>query len=123
MKRDEALIWEILVDTEACEDERYEIFIESYRGKGAGAINHHLDLMRDSGFIKCIEAPLFDRIYGGESGMSFFISLTSKGHDVLAEGRKKIMNKAGSHVLPMCKDVIGSIIAAVIANALNTPPT
>ncbi|MDW4562597.1 hypothetical protein [Aeromonas rivipollensis] len=123
MKRDEALIWEILVDTEACEDDRYEIFIDSYREKGAGAIKHHLELMKDSSLIKCTEAPLFDLISGHKPGMSTFISLTSKGHDVLAEGRKKIMNKAASYVLPMCKSVISSIIATVITNALNTPPT
>lgn len=123
MKRDEVLIWEILVDTEACDDEWYEIFIESYRNKGAEAIKHHLNLMKDSDLIKCTEASLFDILYGDKKGVSKLISLTSKGHDVLTEGRKKMLNKAASHVLPMCKNVISSIIAAVITNALNTPPT
>ncbi|MFM1704494.1 DUF2513 domain-containing protein [Aeromonas salmonicida] len=122
MKRDEVLVWEILLDTEGCESIQYEIFIESYRDKGAEVIKHHLELMEESGLVKCTQASLFDLIYDGKQGVSFFIELTSKGHDTLAEGRRSIFNKAVKHVLPMGKNVINSLISAVITNALSTPP-
>ncbi|MFM5598222.1 hypothetical protein ACET7H_00960 [Aeromonas veronii] len=123
MKRDEGFIWEILLDTEACDGDKYALFIRNYCDKGEGFISHHLELMKDAGLIKYNQGPLFDLIYDGELGRSFFVELTSKGHDTLAEGRKSIVNKSLGHALPMCKNVINSIIAAVITNALNPLPT
>ena len=99
MKRDEDLIWEILVDTEACDDEWYELFIENYRDKGAEVIKYHLKLMKDLDLIKCMVASLFDIKYGDKNGVSKLISLTSNGHDFLTKGREKMLNKAASHVL------------------------